>query len=134
MLKIGFADYYLDNWHANHYPGFLRDVIARYGYDAKVTHAFGIHEAPPEGGLSTGQWCAERNICPAESMEQLVEEVDAILVIAADNFACTVRTPRQTAKGRGNLQRSILSVIGAMNRNRISTPMKTGWCCGIKRA
>lgn len=87
MLKIGLADYYLNNWHADHYPGFLRDVIARYGYDARVTHAFGIHNAPPEGGLSTVQWCAQRNICPTESMEQLVDSVDAIMVIAADNSA-----------------------------------------------
>ncbi len=85
MLKIGFADYYLNNWHADHYPGFLRDVINRYGYDARVTHAFGIHDAPQEGGLSTAQWCAQRNIRPAESMEQLVDSVDAIMVIAADN-------------------------------------------------
>lgn len=85
MLKIGFADYYLNNWHADHYPGFLRDVIARFGYDARVTHAFGIHDAPPEGGLTTGEWCAQRNITPARSMEELVEEVDAIMVIAADN-------------------------------------------------
>ena len=87
MLKIGFADYYLNNWHADHYPGFLRDVIARFGYDARVTHAFGIHDAPPEGGLTTAQWCFQRNITPAESMEELVREVDAILVIAADNAA-----------------------------------------------
>ncbi len=87
MLKIGFADYYLNNWHADHYPGFLRDVINRYGYEARVTHAFGVHDAPPEGGLSTAQWCAQRNIRPAESMEQLVDSVDAIMVIAADNSA-----------------------------------------------
>ncbi len=85
MLKIGFADYYLNNWHADHNPGFLRDVINRYGYDARVTHAFGVHEAPPEGGLTTAQWCAQRNIRPAENMEQLVDSVDAIMVIAADN-------------------------------------------------
>lgn len=59
----------------------------RFGYGARVTHAFGVHGAPPEGGLSTAQWCAQRNIRPAESMEQLVAEVDAIMVIAADNSA-----------------------------------------------
>lgn len=85
MLKIGFADYYLNNWHADHYPGFLRDVITRYGYDARVTHAFGIHEAPPDGGISTYEWCLQRNIRPTESMEELVDSVDAIMVIAADN-------------------------------------------------
>lgn len=85
MLKIGFADYYLNNWHADNYPRFLRDVIAAYGYEAKVTHAFGILDAPPQGGLTTAQWCAQRNITPAASMEELIREVDAIMVIAADN-------------------------------------------------
>ena len=85
MLKIGFADYYLNNWHADHYPQFLREVIARFGYDAGVTHAYGIHDAPPQGGLTTMQWCRERNITPCTSMEELVDKVDAIMVIAADN-------------------------------------------------
>lgn len=85
MIKIGFADYYLNNWHADYYPGFLRDVIARFGYDARVTHAFGIHDAPPQGGLTTAEWCAQRNITPASSMEELVDSVDAIMVIAADD-------------------------------------------------
>lgn len=85
MMKIGFADYYLNNWHADHYPGFLRDIIAQYGYEARVTHAFGIHNTPPEGGITTEEWCVQRNIRPAKSMEELVSEVDAIMVIAADN-------------------------------------------------
>lgn len=85
MLKIGFADYYLNNWHADHYPRFLRETIARYGYDACVTHAFGIHDTPPQGGLTTREWCRERNITPTESMQELIDKVDAIMVIAADN-------------------------------------------------
>lgn len=85
MLKIGFADYYLDNWHASHYPQFLREAAARWGYDVKITKAFGILDRPPEGGISTREWCRERNIAPAGSMEELVETVDAIMVIAADD-------------------------------------------------
>ena len=85
MLKIGFADYYLDNWHANNYPQFLRDVIAQNGLDARITHAYGICDAP--GGLTTQEWCRQREIAPAGSMRQLVDSVDAILVIAADNSA-----------------------------------------------
>lgn len=87
MLKIGFADYYLNNWHCDHYPRFLRDVIAAFGYEARITHAYGIHDAPPEDGLTTAQWCAQRNITPARSMQELVDCTDAILVIAADNAA-----------------------------------------------
>lgn len=83
MLKIGFADYYLDNWHANEYPGFLRQAIAQYGFDAAVTHAYGMKNA--EGGKTTEEWCAQRNITPCASMEELVQTVDAIMVIAADD-------------------------------------------------
>lgn len=85
MLKIGFVDYYLDNWHANHYPRFLREAAVRWGYDVKITHAFGILDRPPAGGMTAGQWCRERNIAPAGSMEELVDSVDAIMVIAADD-------------------------------------------------
>lgn len=88
MLKIGFADYYLDNWRANHYPRFLREAAARWGYAVEITRAFGILDHPPEGGLSTREWCRERNIAPAGSMEELVESVDAIMVIAADDSSC----------------------------------------------
>lgn len=87
MLKIGFADYYLDNWHANYYPGFLREAIDRCGFDMAVTHAFAIHDSPPQGGMSTREWCRERDVAPAGSMEELVESVDAVMVIAADNSA-----------------------------------------------
>lgn len=85
MLKIGFADYYLDNWHANHYPQFLREAAARWGYDVKITHAFGILDQPPTDGVDTVQWCRERNIAPAGSMEELIASVDAVMVIAADD-------------------------------------------------
>lgn len=87
MLRIGFADYYLDNWHANYYPGFLREAIARHGVDAAVTHAFAIHDSPPDGGVTTQEWYRERDIAPAGSMEELVDSVDAVMVIAADNAA-----------------------------------------------
>lgn len=85
MLNIGFADWYLDNWHANHYPQFLREAAARWGYDVKITQAFGILDRPPQGGISTQEWCRERNIAPAGSMEELVRNADAIMVIAADD-------------------------------------------------
>ena len=83
MLKIGFADYYLDNWHANHYPQFLRETIARLGYDARLTCAYGMHPSP--AGVTTERWCLEHNMEPADSMQDLVDRADAILVIAADD-------------------------------------------------
>ncbi|MCD7737485.1 MAG: Gfo/Idh/MocA family oxidoreductase [Lachnospiraceae bacterium] len=83
MLKIGIADYYLDNWHANHYPDFLREVISRMGYDAELTYAYGLYPGP--AGTTNEQWCAEHNMKPSGSMQELVNCVDAIMVIAADD-------------------------------------------------
>lgn len=83
MLKIGFADYYLDNWHANYYPGFLREAIAKYGYDAAVTAAYALKDR--EGGMTSETWCRKNHIRLAFSMEEMIDSVDAIMVIAADN-------------------------------------------------
>ena len=101
MLKIGFADEYLDNWHCNHYPRFLREAIARWGYDATISKAFAYRDQPPQGGVPTAEWCRERNIMPAQSMEELVADCDAILVIAADDATLhekVARLPLQSGK------------------------------------
>lgn len=85
MLRIGVLDYYLNNWHADHYPGFLREVIARDHYHAAVTTAFALLPEPPGGGVSSEDWCRERDISLSESLDQFLDSVDAILVIAADD-------------------------------------------------
>ena len=83
MVKIGFVDYYLDNWHANNYPRFLRETIARMGYDARLTMAYGLHPSP--AGVTTEQWCRSQNMQPASSIQEVVDNTDAIMVIAADD-------------------------------------------------
>ncbi|MBR5869943.1 MAG: hypothetical protein IKZ09_02800 [Clostridia bacterium] len=83
MLKIGFWDAYLDNWHANYFPGFLREAIAQYGYDAAVTDAYAAYDLP--GGTTTADWCAERGMRQHTDPAAFLEAVDAIMVIGADD-------------------------------------------------
>ena len=85
MLRIGIIDQYLDNWHCSYFPQFMREAIARWGFDADVTQAWAEWDRPPAGGVSTEQWCHERNISRAPSPEALIEECDALMVIAADD-------------------------------------------------
>ena len=85
MLRIGVLDYYLNNWHANHYPGFLREVIARDHYHAAVTTAFALLPEPPGGGVSSEDWCRERGMRLAGNLAGFLDSIDAILVIVADD-------------------------------------------------
>ena len=83
MLKIGFWDAYLDNWHANYYPDFLRQAIEQYGFDAAVTDAYAFYDLP--GGTSTEAWCVKRNIRRHTDPAVFLDAVDAIMVIGADD-------------------------------------------------
>ena len=53
MMKIGFIDYYLDEWHANNYPAMIDRAS---GGDMKVTYAYGMIDSPI-GGMTTDAWC-----------------------------------------------------------------------------
>ena len=120
MLKIGIADYYLDNWHANYYPGFLREAAKKFGFDADIVSAFAFCDRP--GGVSTDDWCAERSIRRASSMEEMLREADAVMVIAADIRAPvgTNPSPSQAATERDVPSTSCWGTSG------LSIPV-TGW-------
>ena len=58
MMKIGFIDYYLDEWHANNYPQMLREAS---GGEMEVVCAYGMIDHP-NGGRTNEQWCADMGI------------------------------------------------------------------------
>jgi len=81
MKKIGFIDYYIDEWHANNYPRMIRESSLKDRFD--VTLAW--EEVTPEGKQSLDQWCREHGVRKAASIEQIVEECDCILVLSPNN-------------------------------------------------
>jgi hypothetical protein len=86
MIKIGFVDCYLDNWHSNHYPEYLQLAAELYGIDARVTHAYAQRNHPDTVyGLTTKAWCENYNCIQCETYEELVASVDAIMVMCADD-------------------------------------------------
>ncbi len=85
MLKIGMVDFYLDNWHANHYPAYIREAAERYGFDADICYAYAEQNSPLEWGLTTAGWCEMQGIEPCGSYEELLEKADAIMVMGADD-------------------------------------------------
>ncbi len=83
MLRIGFVDRWLDNWHTNHYPDYLRLASRLYGLPAEIVAAWAESDAPE--GLTTDGWCAAHRVERAASVGELIAGVDAILVLCADD-------------------------------------------------
>jgi hypothetical protein len=97
MQKIGFIDYFLDEWHANNYPRFIAEFT--------VTHAYALAEQPDfrevkhwfacrgrqfdrndvPVWMNTDQWCAEHNVQRAASIEEVCDKCDCLIVFSPDN-------------------------------------------------
>ena len=79
MVKIGFIDYFIDEWHANNYPSFIKNT----GRNFVVYQAWEFMSK--KNGLNLHEWCKVNNVLPAESLEQVVENCDVIMVLAPSN-------------------------------------------------
>ena len=80
-MNIGFIDYYLDEWHANNYPRLISEAT---NGKMRANLAYG-HIDSPIGGRTTDKWCADLGIKRAESIDQVCEESDCIIVLSPDN-------------------------------------------------
>ena len=80
MKKIGFIDYFLDEWHANNYPKFIADEC---GNEFEVAYAYAEIDKPD--GLTTDQWCEKFGVQRCLTISELVEKSDCIIVLSPDN-------------------------------------------------
>ena len=80
-MKVGFIDYYLDEWHANHYPQWLKEAS---NGEMDVVIAYALIDSPI-GGRTTEQWCSDMGIRRAESIEEVIACSDALVVLSPDN-------------------------------------------------
>jgi hypothetical protein len=81
MKRIGFIDYYIDEWHANNYPAWIRGSSLKGEFD--VTLAW--EEASLPGKKPIEQWCREQNVKHAPDLETVVRECDCLVVLSPDN-------------------------------------------------
>ncbi|MEK3888785.1 hypothetical protein [Bacillus sp. FSL K6-3431] len=85
MKRIGFIDYYLDEWHANNYPAWIKEnaKAAQRNYD--VVYAWAEVDQPNPNSLDTASWCSQNQVQALSSIEQLVEKSDCIMVLSPDH-------------------------------------------------
>ncbi len=81
MYRIGFIDYFLDEWHANNYPAWIAEAS---GGRMQVTHAYGLIDSPL-GGLTSAQWCEKHSITHCRTAEEVLAACDGLIVLSPDN-------------------------------------------------
>lgn len=85
MKTIGLVDYYISEWHANNYPGWIREINAETDNDFEVKYVWAELDISPVDGKSTDQWCQEFGAERCDSIEELCEKSDYILILSPSN-------------------------------------------------
>jgi len=85
MKKIGLVDYYVSEWHANNYPIWIREINEEIGGEFEVAYAWAELEVSPLDGVTTAQWCENMGVTQCETIAELCEKSDAIIVLAPSN-------------------------------------------------
>lgn len=81
MIKIGYIDYYLDEWHALKAPEQLASVA---GDEVKVCYGYG-EIANPVNGTTSEQFCQKIGIECCNTIAEVIEKSDVLMVLAPDN-------------------------------------------------
>lgn len=85
MKTIGFVDYYLGEWHANNYPEMIKTANEKLKTDYVVKYAWAEIDVSPANGVTTDEWCKQYNVEKVDTLEELCEKSDVILVLAPSN-------------------------------------------------
>ena len=81
MIKVGFIDYYLDEWHANTAPKHLEE---NSNGEVKVCYAYG-EIANPVNGTTSEQWCEKMGVELCGTIAEVIEKSDVLVILAPDN-------------------------------------------------
>ncbi|MBE6999536.1 MAG: hypothetical protein E7428_05065 [Ruminococcaceae bacterium] len=85
MKKIGFVDLYISEWHANNYPAWIKSAAEKLGMDYKVAYAWAMEAVSPVDGRTTDEWCEAFGVEKCDTLEELCEKSDVILLLAPSN-------------------------------------------------
>ena len=85
MKKIGFVDYYISEWHANNYPEWIKRENEKLGTDYLVSYAWAEENLSPVYGETTDEWCGRMGVTRCDTIAELCEKSDVIIVLAPSN-------------------------------------------------
>ncbi len=82
MKTVGFVDYYLSEWHANNYPAWIEAANRELGTDYQVAYAWAELDVSPVDGISTDVWCQKFGAVRCDTVEELCDKADVIMILA----------------------------------------------------
>ena len=85
MKKIGFVDYFIDEWHADNYPDFLKSALERTGDEFEIAYVWTELNDSPRGGVSTDDWCKKFGAEKCATLDELCEKSDYIVILSPNN-------------------------------------------------
>jgi hypothetical protein len=85
MKKIGFVDYYISEWHANNYPVWIKEICEKTGEEFCIAYAWAERYDSPYDGRNTDEWCAAFGAEKCETIAELCEKSDYVLVLSPSN-------------------------------------------------
>ncbi len=85
MKKIGFIDYYISEWHANNYPAWMKQVGEELGLDYEICYAWAEKDDSEFDGRDTDTWCKDFGVEKCETIEELCQKCDNIVILAPSN-------------------------------------------------
>lgn len=81
MIKVGFIDYFLDEWHANNYPSMFQEAS---NGEVTVAYCWAMIDSP-KGGLTSKEWAEKYGVTLCDTMEEVIEKSDVLCVLSPDN-------------------------------------------------
>lgn len=97
-MKIGFVDYYIAEWHANNYPGWFAAAAKERGVDAEIAYAWAEKYDSPAYNMNTDEWCEKYGVKRCDTIEELCEKSDVIVVLAPSNPETHLRYAEKVLK------------------------------------
>ncbi|PKO20077.1 hypothetical protein CVU37_01005 [candidate division BRC1 bacterium HGW-BRC1-1] len=117
MMKIGFIDHHLENYHADVFHKLLNGPIG-----AGKVEIVAAYESDPKSDLD---WCKEKGVPRASSAAEVVDKCDALMVLAPDNLVEHLKLGREAlASGKPTLVDKMLSPVLADAREIIEIAEK----------
>ncbi|MEG0691961.1 MAG: hypothetical protein RR444_02655 [Oscillospiraceae bacterium] len=82
MKKVGFIDYFLDEWHAENYPAWIKEASDG---EYQVCYAYAKIDGTQVGKMSSLDWTKKHDITLCDTIEEVIDKSDVLIVLSPDN-------------------------------------------------